>query len=81
MTQSRARICILTETFFPVVGGGETQALDLGNNLAERGHSVIVLTRRSDATLATEDKLANSRCFESFPPVPGAGRSGDFCSP
>jgi glycosyltransferase involved in cell wall biosynthesis len=72
LTQSRARICILTETFFPVVGGGETQALDLGNNLAERGHSVIVLTRRSDATLEKKGKVGELSVFRVIPS--GTGR-------
>ncbi|NNE45280.1 MAG: glycosyltransferase family 4 protein [Rhodothermales bacterium] len=72
MTQSRARICILTETFFPVVGGGETQALDLGNNLAERGHSVIVVTRRSDATHEKRGKVGELLVFRVTPS--GTGR-------
>lgn len=45
------KICIFTETYYPVVGGGETQARLLAEGLITNGHSVIVLTRRSDAAL------------------------------
>ena len=45
------KICIFTETYFPVMGGGETQAQLLAEGLIANGHSVIVLTRRSEASL------------------------------
>ena len=45
------KICIFTETYYPVMGGGETQAQLLAEGLIANGHSVIVLTRRSDASL------------------------------
>jgi glycosyltransferase involved in cell wall biosynthesis len=41
------KICIFTETFFPEIGGGETQAKLLAEGLIDRGNSVIILTRRS----------------------------------
>jgi glycosyltransferase involved in cell wall biosynthesis len=44
------RICILTETYYPVVGGGETQAWTLAEGLVANGLAVMVLTRRSDAS-------------------------------
>lgn len=45
------KICIFTETYYPVMGGGETQARLLAEGLIADRHSVIVLTRRSDASL------------------------------
>lgn len=45
------KICIFTETYYPVVGGGETQARLLAEGLINNGHSVIIVTRRSDAAL------------------------------
>ena len=45
------RICILTETYHPVVGGGETQARSLAEGLVAQGHEVILITRRSDPAL------------------------------
>jgi glycosyltransferase involved in cell wall biosynthesis len=41
------KICIFTETYHPVVGGGETQARSLAEGLVANGYRVIVLTRRS----------------------------------
>jgi len=49
MTQKK--ICILTETYYPVIGGGERQAQALAEGLVNNGFAVIVLTRRSDASL------------------------------
>jgi glycosyltransferase involved in cell wall biosynthesis len=41
------KICIFTETYYPVVGGGETQARLLADGLVACGHSVIIFTRKS----------------------------------
>jgi glycosyltransferase involved in cell wall biosynthesis len=48
---ARPQVCILTETYFPVIGGGETQARVLAEGLAARGWGVMVLTRRTDPSL------------------------------
>ena len=45
------KICIFTETYYPVMGGGETQAQLLAEGLIANGHSVAILTRRSDSSL------------------------------
>ena len=45
------RICIFTETYYPLVGGGETQAKALAEGLVGLGVEVIILTRRSDCSL------------------------------
>jgi glycosyltransferase involved in cell wall biosynthesis len=50
------KICIFTETYYPVMGGGETQAQLLAEGLITNGHSVIVLTRRSDALLKKREQ-------------------------
>ena len=50
------KICIFTETYYPVVGGGETQARLLAESLIANGHPVIVLTRRSSASLKSYEK-------------------------
>lgn len=50
------KICIFTETYYPVMGGGETQAQLLAEGLIADGHSVTVLTRRSDASLKKRER-------------------------
>jgi glycosyltransferase involved in cell wall biosynthesis len=45
------RICILTETYRPEVGGGETQAELLAEGLISLGFGVSIVTRRSRAWL------------------------------
>jgi glycosyltransferase involved in cell wall biosynthesis len=47
----RIEVCIFTETYAPVVGGGETQARLLGEALTASGIPTFVLTRRSDPAL------------------------------
>lgn len=51
------KICIFTETYYPVVGGGETQAQLLAEGLLKNGHSVIILTRRSDKSLKKFERI------------------------
>ena len=51
------RVCVLTETFHPVIGGGETQARLLADGLLARGSAAIVVTRRTDARLPVSDSV------------------------
>lgn len=64
-------VCILTETYYPVVGGGETQAQRLADGLSALGSGVLVLTRRSDPALARLEHYGAVRVHR-LPPA-GAG--------
>ena len=61
------KICIFTETYYPVMGGGETQANLLAEGLIAGGHSVIVLTRRSDASLKKHEHYGNIDVYRLVP--------------
>jgi glycosyltransferase involved in cell wall biosynthesis len=61
------KICIFTETYYPVVGGGETQARLLAEGLISNGHSVIVLTRRSDAALRQHENYGEVSVYRLAP--------------
>ena len=61
------KICIFTETYHPVVGGGETQARLLAEGLITNGHSVIVLTRRSDAALRQDENYGAVSVYRLAP--------------
>jgi glycosyltransferase involved in cell wall biosynthesis len=61
------KICIFTETYYPVVGGGETQARLLAEGLITNGHSVIVLTRRSDAALRQHENYGDVSVYRLAP--------------
>ena len=61
------KICIFTETYYPVVGGGETQARLLAEGLITKGHSVIVLTRRSDAALRQHENYGDVNVYRLAP--------------
>jgi glycosyltransferase involved in cell wall biosynthesis len=63
----QVKICIFTETYFPVVGGGETQARLLAEGLVTNGHSVIVLTRRSDAALRQHENYGDVSVYRLAP--------------
>jgi glycosyltransferase involved in cell wall biosynthesis len=63
------RICILTETFHPVIGGGETQAQALAAGLIQQGSDVLVLTRHHDATLPRQEIISGIPVYR----VPPAG--------
>ena len=61
------KICIFTETYYPVVGGGETQAKLLAEGLIAQGHSVIILTRRSDVSLKTHERYGDVDVYRLAP--------------
>ena len=44
--EDNPRVCLLTDSFYPVVGGGETHALLLCREFLRRGIRVFVVTRR-----------------------------------
>jgi glycosyltransferase involved in cell wall biosynthesis len=62
------KICILTETYYPEVGGGETQAWALAEGLAASGLAVFVLTRRSHASFKKIEQLGPVTVFR-LPPT------------
>jgi glycosyltransferase involved in cell wall biosynthesis len=61
------KICIFTETFYPVVGGGETQAKLLAEGLIASGHSVVILTRRSDISLKKHERYGDLDVYRLSP--------------
>ena len=61
------KICIFTETYYPVVGGGETQARLLADGLIANGHSVLILTRRSDAVLRQHENYGDVSVYRLAP--------------
>ena len=61
------KICIFTETYYPVVGGGETQARLLAEGLITNGHSVIVLARSSDAALRQHENYGDVSVYRLAP--------------
>lgn len=51
------RVCLFTETFHPVIGGGETQARLIADGLIRKGVPTFVLTRKSDIALAPTERM------------------------
>jgi len=62
------KICIFTETYYPVVGGGETQARTLAEGLVSNVFDVVVLTRRSHAALEKTEQFGEINVHR-LPPV------------
>jgi len=65
-------ICLLTETYYPVVGGGENQAKVLAGEFTRGGSKVCVLTRRTDAALKRHESI-DGVCIDRLAPA-GAGQ-------
>jgi len=61
------KVCILTETYYPVVGGGETQARLLAEGLTSSGLPVIVVTRRSDDSLSKTEVIGPVTVYRLSP--------------
>ena len=68
------KVCIFTETYCPVIGGGETQARLLAEGLLANGHSVIVLTRRSDESLLQHENYGGLSVYRLAPVGRGQGK-------
>jgi glycosyltransferase involved in cell wall biosynthesis len=60
-------ICLFTESYYPIVGGGETQGRILAEDLLEDGFRVIVITRRSNKDLLEFEKIGDIEVHRVFP--------------
>jgi Glycosyltransferase Family 4 len=65
------RICFLLESYYPVVGGMETQARSLAEDLVTNGFEVIIITRRTDRTWQKSERMGGMT-IHRLPPR-GAG--------
>jgi glycosyltransferase involved in cell wall biosynthesis len=66
-----ANVCVLTETYHPITGGGETQARVLAAGFAAAGSKTNVLTRRTDSTLPRSEHMDGARLWRLAPTGPG----------
>jgi glycosyltransferase involved in cell wall biosynthesis len=69
-------VLFLTESFHPVLGGGEQHILRLGRTLAGSGMAATVVTRRGDARWAAEEAIDGIRVVRVGPA--GASRPGKY---
>lgn len=67
-------VCMMTETFHPVTGGGETQARALAEGLQAAGMMVHLVTRRSDRSLPARAVVAGVPVYRLGPAGPGQFR-------
>lgn len=70
------RVLFLTESFHPVLGGGERHIRELSARLAASGMPATVLTRRGDRAWPREESLEGVRILRV--PPPGPGRTGKY---
>jgi glycosyltransferase involved in cell wall biosynthesis len=70
------RICLLTESFYPKIGGGETHARLLSATLVRRGVPVFILTQRQVRSWPRVDEVDGVPVQRVG--VPGSARFGKF---
>jgi glycosyltransferase involved in cell wall biosynthesis len=70
------RVLFLTESFHPVLGGGEQHIRALATSFAASGVPATVLTRRSERSLPLEERLEGVRVLRV--PPSGPGRRGKY---
>jgi glycosyltransferase involved in cell wall biosynthesis len=61
------RICLLTETYHPLTGGGETQARILAESLIARKYQVFIVTQRSYDSLKIVDTIDGVSVYRIAP--------------
>ncbi len=71
-----SRVLFLTESYVPILGGGELHIRALATRLAASGTPCTVVTRRSEAAWPAEEVEAGVRVLRVAPP--GPARSGKY---
>jgi glycosyltransferase involved in cell wall biosynthesis len=71
-----SRVLFLTESFHPVLGGGEKHIRALGSALVAAGVPATVVTRRADASWPAEETVDGVRVVRVAPS--GPGRTGKY---
>jgi glycosyltransferase involved in cell wall biosynthesis len=61
------KICIFTETYYPVVGGGETQTRLLAEGLVAENYQVMVLTRKTDTSQKRKEVVGGVEVYRLSP--------------
>jgi glycosyltransferase involved in cell wall biosynthesis len=74
LTRSGPRILFVTESFWPVLGGGETHIRELARRLVAGGFRAHVLTRRTDAAWAAGEESEGVRITRVGPSGPGRAK-------
>ena len=75
-TARRPRVLFLTESFWPVLGGGETHIRELSRRLVAAGFGAEVVTRRTDASWPAAEDLDGVAVCRVGPS--GGGRAGKY---
>lgn len=70
------RICLLTNSFYPMIGGGETHALQLCREYLRKGGQIFVVTRRIRADLQKREVVDGLPIYR-LPPS-GCRRFGKY---
>ena len=66
------KICVLLESYYPIIGGMESQALLLNKALSERGFQVLVVTRMSRSDLKAHEVIDGVDVNRIAPEGPGS---------
>ena len=66
-THQKRRVCLITESYYPVIGGGETQARTTAEDLVTRGFEVIVATRKTREAFKTYEEMGSIRIYRVMP--------------
>ena len=74
MTPSGPRILFVTESYWPVLGGGETHIGDLARRAVARGFGADVLTRRTDAAWPAREDADGVGVTRVGPTGPGRAK-------
>jgi glycosyltransferase involved in cell wall biosynthesis len=71
VSERAMKICIFTETYYPVVGGGENQAKLLAEGLIGHDISTIIITRRSEQNFKKNELVGRTPVYRIPPPGKG----------
>jgi glycosyltransferase involved in cell wall biosynthesis len=71
---SELKICTLLESYYPVVGGMETQAKNMSTILHKKGVEQIIVTRRTSPDLASFEEVDGIPVYRASP----TGRSSRY---
>lgn len=78
LNKKRPKVLVVIERFYPLVGGAETQCLQVCSGLKNKGYGISIVTKRWHKEYASSETVGKDKLLVYRLGVPGFSRISDY---